>query len=269
MPFRRIPTWLACGATLLASCGTPVYHQEPRTPGWKLVVPPSPPVDPPAGIIHFVNAVGMTMVRVPGGTREVGSAADEPGRGADEKRRTVTLPPFYVSQTEVTQAQFEAVTGYNPSQFRDPDRPVENVQITEAISFCIMLSRLDGRAYRLPEEDVWEFACLSGGGQGEPETAGTSASTSPVQDTPRGPGGIHGMIGNVAEICGTPYLPDPGVPDSEKVRLVRHRGELCIRGGAWDSPRDELRSAFRGHCDPRVADGSIGFRVVFSPEVAR
>lgn len=268
MPVTRRFARFFCGVVTLASCGSPVYHQPPRDPVWTLAAPPPPPIEAPSGPGSFVNVLGIRMVRVPGGTIACGSAADEAGRSADETIRTVSLPDFYVSQTEVTQAQFEALMGFNPSQFRDPARPVETVQATEATAFCVMLSTLDGRRYSLPDEDAWEFACRRGGAPGVPPTPVTETSTRPVEETPRDSIGLHGMIGNVAELCSHGYVPNRRMPPSERDRYVRRHAELVVRGGSWDSPRCELRPGFRGHCDARVADDTIGFRVFSFPQAS-
>jgi formylglycine-generating enzyme required for sulfatase activity len=143
------------------------------------------------------NGIGLKLVRIPAGTFTMGSPAGEKGREDDEKQHEVRITrAFYLSVHEVTQKQFKAVMGYNPSHFskdgtrRDagavypPDSmpaggkdkvggldtsefPVDNVSWQEAKEFCSRLSAMTeekkaGRMYRLPSEAEWEYACRGG-----------------------------------------------------------------------------------------------------------
>jgi formylglycine-generating enzyme required for sulfatase activity len=69
---------------------------------------------------------------------------------------------FFMGQTEVTQAQWQAVMSNNPSEFKGDNFPVENVSWYDAIEFCRKLSQKEGRTYRLPTEAEWEYACRAG-----------------------------------------------------------------------------------------------------------
>lgn len=120
------------------------------------------------------------FVLIPGGTFRMGSPEDEAWRSADETQHTVTVSDFYMSCYEVTQAEYEAVTGENPSNFSGADMPVENVTWLEAAVYCNARSaaegltpayRIDGQkvswnrsadGYRLPTEAEWEYACRAG-----------------------------------------------------------------------------------------------------------
>jgi uncharacterized protein (TIGR02996 family) len=129
----------------------------------------------------LTNRVGMRFRLVPPGRFLMGAPDDEVGSTDDERpRHEVTLTrPLWLSETPVTQAQYEAVTGRNPSHFSrsgdgkdevrnqdTSDFPVENVSSDEAMEFCDMLSERDapalGRRYRLPSEAEWEYGCRAG-----------------------------------------------------------------------------------------------------------
>ncbi|MFM2095378.1 MAG: hypothetical protein RIS70_2502 [Planctomycetota bacterium] len=110
------------------------------------------------------NSIGMKLKLIPAGTFTMGSVKG----GASELSHEVTLTkPFYLGAYEVTQEQYERVIGVNPSQFKNPRKPVETVTWDDAVEFCRTLSELPeekaaGRVYRLPTEAEWEYACRAG-----------------------------------------------------------------------------------------------------------
>jgi formylglycine-generating enzyme required for sulfatase activity len=114
----------------------------------------------------LTNNLGMEFVWIPPGTFWMGSPEDEPGRWDDEKRHEVTLTRgYWLQTTPVTQRQYEAVTGENPSHFQEagPDAPVERVSWEDAQAFVEKLNEREGRPiYRLPTEAEWERGCRAG-----------------------------------------------------------------------------------------------------------
>ncbi len=99
------------------------------------------------------------------GRFQMGSPEDEPGRwGAEGPRHLVTLPQgFWLFDTPCTQALWEAVMGENPSSFKSPDRPVEQVRWDDAQGFIERINaRVPGLALSLPSESQWEHACRAG-----------------------------------------------------------------------------------------------------------
>lgn len=129
---------------------------------------------------NTVPTAASDMILIDGGTFTMGSPSDEPERYADEVQHTVTVASFYMSPTEVSQAQYEAVMGENPSENQGDDLPVENITWYDAIEYCNALSEAEGLApcytvsgdtvtwdrsangYRLPTEAEWEYACRAG-----------------------------------------------------------------------------------------------------------
>jgi formylglycine-generating enzyme required for sulfatase activity len=119
----------------------------------------------------FGSGVVIYMVSIPGGDFTMGSPADEPERQANEgPQHHVTLAPFYMSASPITQAQWSAAVlahanairrnlDPNPSFFKGIDLPVESITWNQAEEFCLRLTELTGRAYRLPSEAEWEYAC--------------------------------------------------------------------------------------------------------------
>jgi len=117
---------------------------------------------------------GLDMVLIPGGSFTMGSPLDELERQANESpQHHVTIAPFFMSASPITQAQWAAAVlahpnpirrnlDPNPSFFKGIDLPVESITWNQAEEFCLRLAELTGRAYRLPSEAEWEYACRAG-----------------------------------------------------------------------------------------------------------
>ena len=124
--------------------------------------------------------VPENFVLIKGGSFQMGSPDSEPWRSVDETQHTVTVSDFYMSKYELTQKEYEEITGNNPSNFTGDDLPVENVSWLDAAAYCNALSERDGltpvytidgqnvswdrsaNGYRLPTEAEWEYACRAG-----------------------------------------------------------------------------------------------------------
>ena len=120
------------------------------------------------------------LVHIPGGTFIMGSPETENWRGSDETPHEVRVSDFYLSPCEVTQSEYESLTGENPGAFRGADLPVESVAWLDAIRYCNARSEAVGLSpayeigedsviwnrsadgYRLPTEAEWEYACRAG-----------------------------------------------------------------------------------------------------------
>jgi formylglycine-generating enzyme required for sulfatase activity len=109
------------------------------------------------------NGIVLEMVYIPGGTFMMGSPATEERREDNESpQHQVTVPAFYAGKYPITQAQWQAVMGNNPSYFKGEKRPVETVSWDDAVEFCGKLSQQTGKKYRLLSEAEWEYACRAG-----------------------------------------------------------------------------------------------------------
>ena len=233
------------------------------------------------------NSIGMTFVRVPAGTFRMGD--DASGRSLEGPVHEVKITrPVYVSVVPVTQAQYEAVKGKNPSKFNrhhggGPEYPVEHLTWDQAFRFCDRLARMPDeqvhrRSYRLPTEAEWEYACRAGtttdyacgdkltGQDALFATSGHKHSgkwTCPVAQFPGNAFGLHDMHGNVQEWVNDwfdeYYYFDspPADPQGPKAGQLR-----VVRGGCYGMlPIDCRSAARRGHA-PDSASETIGFRVV-------
>jgi formylglycine-generating enzyme required for sulfatase activity len=209
----------------------------------------------------------------------VSSAADSlrEGRHSDESpSHRVTLSPFAMMSTEVTQAQWSAVMGQNPARFKGEQRPVEQVSWRDVQAFIAKLNQLHpGRIYRLPTEAEWEFACRAGStgpwSCPEPELSShavfrptSSSSTQPVKSRLPNAWGLFDMHGNVWEWCSDLYGAYGSEADVDPQGPSEGVGRVA-RGGCWYGAADEVGSAVRFD-GTLVSKGSdVGFRLCFTP----
>ncbi len=237
---------------------------------------------------RFTNHLGMEFVYIPPGTFVMGSPETEVGRLADEKQHQVTLTTgYYLQTTEVTQGQWQAVMGNNPSKFKGcgPDCPVENVSWEDAQKFILQLNLLDSiNQYRLPTEAEWEYACRAGtttcyswgdapdcnkANYGNSPLTGQCKGISPGKPSPVGsyqanPWGVYDMHGNVWEWCEDLY----GEYESAVVKDPKGPAQginRCLRGGAYFDPVTSSRTANRCWDPPDYRVQDIGFRLVRFP----
>jgi formylglycine-generating enzyme required for sulfatase activity len=247
-------------------------------------LPPKMGIDN-SGLNIISNSVGMRFAQVPAGNFTMGSPREENGRFKDESEHQVTISnPFFIAVTEVTQNQYQSVTkSQNPSGFRQPQQPVENVSWDDAVRFCDILSAMpeekaNGRSYRLPTEAEWEYACRAGSQSSyhfgdAPENlgdfawfigntkAGNMSTTFAVGQKHPNAFGLFDMHGNVWEWCSDFYAPYP-LGSSKEVNLQGPKLERVLRGGSYQDNAKLLRSATRLGFLPAVRKNSIGFRIV-------
>lgn len=181
---------------------------------------------------ELARGIALTMVRIPAGAFLMSSPQNEAKRKGDEgPQHRVALEGFHLARTPVTQAQWREVAGWpkvevelnaNSSRFQGATKPVERVSWEAAMEFCRRLSRHTGRAYTLPSEAQWEYACRAGtttpfafgetlttelnsyNGNGRYADGPRSfyrGQTTEVDRFPANGWGLHDMHGNVWEWC--------------------------------------------------------------------
>ena len=232
------------------------------------------------GANRAIADLALELIWVAPGTFTMGSASGEPERNKAEGPQTwvTSTLGFWLGKTEVTQAQYEAVTGKKPSTFTaaGPLAPVERVSWIDALAFCRKLNereraagRLpDGYEYTLPTEAQWEYAHRAGTAAaypGDPE--GTSwydrnshATTHPVATKRPNAWGFHDMSGNVLEWCLDWYGNYPGGAVTDPYGPERGYYRMA-RGGSWRTDARLGRSAARSGGSEGRLDYTIGFRL--------
>jgi formylglycine-generating enzyme required for sulfatase activity len=244
--------------------------------------------------IEITTAGGITMMLIPSGTFSMGSDTGE----ADERpRHEVTLSAYAIDKFEVTQDQFAALELPDPSHFKDPKRPVEQVRWSDAADFCNLRSleegldpcydeltyecNFDASGYRLPTEAEWEraaraastgdrpvenakepiggFACYAGNSRKKTALVGKKKPNA---------WGIYDMQGNVLEWCNDFYGEDyyEASPPRDP-RGAADGKKRVLRGGSWNASAGACRVSARfadapGLTDACFARDTYGFRCV-------
>jgi formylglycine-generating enzyme required for sulfatase activity len=211
-----------------------------------LVLDPTPPFDPITGIV---------MTKVTGGTYTMGNTFGD--AAIWEQPHQVTVGDFYIGKYEVTQGQWQAVMGSNPSYFSScgTNCPVERVSWDDIQIFITKLNQMSGKSYRLPTGAEWEYAARSGGKDerysgGSDVNAvawylGNSDSTTHQVGQKQANGlGLYDMTGNLWEWVNDLY-------GSNRV----------LRGGGWSEDAVYLRASYIGDYPPNYRDDSFGFRL--------
>ena len=272
----RTALWLA--GLLLAGVLGCSREEEPQ-PAAAAAAPKGPPAE-------ITTPSGVQMVLVPGGEFTMGD-----GGGADDEKppHKVRVSPFYMDKFEVTQKSYQELMGTNPSKFKQPDRPVEQVSWFNAVKYCNMRSLREGLTpcydlktlrcdpgadgYRLPTEAEWEYACRAGtqsdySFSGGPSRlvaygwfkANAQGSSQPVGQKRPNPWGLYDMHGNVAEWCHDVY--DEGYyarSPAEDPMGPADGDERVLRGGSWAVDADACRSSARYSDTPGFADVCFGY----------
>lgn len=209
------------------------------------------------------------MIPLPAGNFQMGMA----GRPATEPVRTVTLPAFAIGKTEVTQGQWKAIMGSNPSQFQacGENCPVERVAWPDAQEFVKRLSAKTGKIYRLPSEAEWEYACRAGqtnrycGGDDPDKLAWYGdeyGNTHPSGQKQANAWGLHDMSGNVWEWTQDCMHPSyKNAPTDGSARQELDCKSRVLRGGSWLSGPQYGQAVIRFGFAPDFRTGDFGFRV--------
>ena len=245
--------------------------------------PESNPTLPPAAIINgknnFNDQLTGKFILVKGGTFNMGCTSEQQGCLNNEKPvHPVTLGDYYIAETEVTQSQWKAVMGDNPSHFKDcDDCPVENVSWNDVQEF---FARLNARAgsprYRLPTEAEWEYAARGGANSRGYQYAGSNDINKvawyddnsgdkihPVKGKKPNELGVYDMSGNVYEWCSDWYgdysAGSQTNPQGSSGGIYR-----VYRGGSWFNYAWNCRASYRLINGPDYRNYSLGFRLAAS-----
>jgi len=301
------------GTTYVIETKTEVEGDFWLTRGWIELTTPTAiwmdpvPTDAPRRVYRAVKVIKPVvqtipnMVWIPPGRFMMGSPETERGRWDSEgpQMRVTLTKGFWMGKYEVTQGEYLAVMGNNPSWFNgDPKRPVETVSWEDATNYCAKLTELEraagrlatGYAYRLPTEAQWEYACRAGtttrysfgDALACDDFCGWCAlfdsnmwwcgnardQTHPAGQKLPNPWGLYDLHGNVWEWCQDWWsnnLPggsviDPTGPATSSSRVIRGG-----HWGVWNSGSVECRSAHHGGFYPDSGISLIGFRVLLAP----
>ncbi len=243
------------------------------------------------------SAIHIPLVILPGGTFIMGDTGAAEGEPAELPVHEVTIAPFAISAYEITQVQYEAIMGYNPSYSKGQNKPVETVSWYDAVRFCNILSRLDSlepayridpvegytpipnrNGYRLPKEAEWEYAAKAG------TATDTYAGDLTVTEGPdslldqiawyfvdvsnrytREAGrktpnsfGLYDMLGNVWEWTDDWFAKYDNPATQQALKV--------LRGGAMDAVAYANRASYRYRLHPSYTSYNIGFRIARSIE---
>jgi len=233
--------------------------------------------------LRLPGGIELKLIRVEAGVFMM--SANDGENDDDEVPHWATLTKdFYIGRTEVTQAQWKAVMGTNPSYFKGDDLPVENVSWNDAMEFCEKLNSTGkapaGWKFTLPTETQWEYAARGGkkskgykysGSNSIDDVAWCSrnsdSKTHPAGQKEANELGLYDMSGNVWE-----WLLDDRNNSSNELIAEFTRGNdqdnsnRAYRGGSWLSTAMDCRSAFRSYPSPSKRSSSLGFRLALVPE---
>jgi formylglycine-generating enzyme required for sulfatase activity/serine/threonine protein kinase len=266
-----LPEWLIGSGFGLLDAGHRLYPAQPHP----LQSTACKELGLPLAIEH--RKTGIWLVLIPGGTFWMGASPNDGAASTGETpRHEVTLNPFYMALTPMTQAQWEMVAERANCGFTGPERPVENLSWDDTVAWL----REAGGGLRLPTEAQWERAARGGtetpywwGKDYEVGMANCDEShleggsylreTSPVGAYPPNPFGLFDILGNVLEWCSDwyneKYYKASPSQDPQGPSTGESRG---LRGGSWYHGVGPLRASYRFRYNPENRGNSFGFRPV-------
>jgi len=223
----------------------------------------------------------LEMIWVKPGSFRMGSKSTKAPKNEKPNAIVTVTQGYWLARHETTQKLFEAVMSENPSEFPNPEQPVENLAYYEALEFCENLTEHEqnhnrlppGYRYHLPTEAQWEFAAkggaeahlqkfpvfneyvwYKGNSPGGPNLIGKKAAH---------PMGFFDLLGNISEFCYGRGAPLPSLP--QKDWIGPQDGAFCIaRGGNWHSEPGECTNTVRFETLPAFRMSTVGFRLALS-----
>lgn len=221
-----------------------------------------------------IKGTQLVMVHVPAGEFMMGS---NDGRDDEKPVHKVKIEQaFYMGKFPVTQGQYKAVMGENPSHFKgDVNLPAESMTWSQAKEFCEKLYQITKQEFRLPSEAEWEYACRAGTstkycwGDGMEDfrcwyDGNSGDKTHPVDEKVNehmNPFGLCDMHGNVWEWCEDSWEGNYKISRTQKP--FKNQSSLrVVRGGSWYTRADYVRSAYRGYDVTTTRNYYLGFRLI-------
>ncbi len=231
---------------------------------------------------YITSSNGVQLVAIPAGKFMMGSNDGQPWERPVHEVNIAYF--FYMGVFEVTQAQWKAVMGNNPSYFKGDDLPVESISWSEANDFVHALNANESTdRYRLPSEAEWEYACRAGSttkyhfgndvswffwrsklGKYAWYNGNSGEMTHPVGEKLKNDFGLFDMHGNVNEWCEDTWNDNynNAPPNGGALFDAAYASDMILRGGSWFDARSKCCSASRNHADKGSGSNTIGLRLV-------
>ena len=221
--------------------------------------------------VDLGRGVNLAMILIPQGKFMMGSPLSEPGHKDDELQHQVVFSrPYFIGKYEVTQEQWEAVMGDNPSQTKGAKLPVTNISWNDCQNFISKLNAKTESNYRFPTEAEWEFACRSGAKsaysvgdkitKNDANYENVKAGVKPVGSYKPNPFGLYDMHGNVWEFCSDWYGAYAAGKSIDPMGVNNGRDHV-LRGGSFFVDGLLLRSSTRDLVAPDFHNVVIGLRL--------
>ena len=230
--------------------------------------------------VDLGGGVKLELVLIPAGDFVMGTPDER--RVTQMQHRVRITKQFHLGKYQVTQEQWEAIMGNNPSNFKGPRNPVEKVSWNDCQQFLAKLNekfKVQAGRFQLPTEAQWEYACRAGSttryrfGDDKSEldeyawySLNSDRTTHPVGEKKRNAWGLYDMHGNLWEWCqdwyDDEYYANSAIDDPTGPAIGTGR---VGRGGSWSFPADGCRSAFRFIFSPELRHDALGFRVSLVP----
>ena len=228
---------------------------------------------------NFIENVGGVikpqMIAIPGGKFQMG---DDNDLKYAKPSHSVSIKTFFISKHLITQEQYQAVMGTNPSYFKGAKCPVEQVSWNDAVEFCKKLSQQTGKNYRLPSEAEWEYACRAGTqtkyyfGDDEKQlgnyawyNGNANNETHPVGEKYPNQFGLYDMHGNVWEWCSDHWHDNyKNAPTDGSSWNSGTDNSRVLRGGSWFILAGLCCAGYRNRNNADNSYNHYGFRVACS-----